>query len=244
MSALLQFYPSDGATLIAVNSLLQVTIVIGVAMLLSQFVSRHHPAARHGIWFACLVCILVIPPASLLSGRLGMTFVTVPVPGTEVANRLQPDQSPAATSKELVSDKLTNSAESAEIGVSSAMASESQSHLLIRSTPERFNLLRVTVVFAGGLWGLGVMYYCIRLAHGYFVLRKVRYDVWPVDKETHADVFSRVRQSLGIHQLPSVMASASVSNPFVIGTLRPSVIIPEDLLEKHNSSQMVQVRRM
>jgi beta-lactamase regulating signal transducer with metallopeptidase domain len=80
-------YPGDGATCLVVNLLVQITVAVVLAALVSGALLRRWPAAQHAVWLACLGFVLVCPLTAFSSARNGMLLVSLtPAPQPAAVN--------------------------------------------------------------------------------------------------------------------------------------------------------------
>lgn len=78
-SPFVPFYPGDGAILLIVNVLIQITVVILLTMFVVNRYLLHAPAASHGAWLACLAFVIVCPLTTGATQRYGLSIVSLPL---------------------------------------------------------------------------------------------------------------------------------------------------------------------
>jgi hypothetical protein len=59
------------------NVLLQIAVVVALAAAISLIFARHRAAARHAIWLAALVCVLLSPAAAYLAARANFPLLSL-----------------------------------------------------------------------------------------------------------------------------------------------------------------------
>ena len=114
MNLFLHLYPGDKFMLLAVNALLQATVVILAAWLLSRLAFRRHAAVRHGLWLAALVLVLISPVTAFIMDAANVRIVSLSLPEFLTADetpadvvQLPSDHQGAFTSATLTSEALT-----------------------------------------------------------------------------------------------------------------------------------------
>ncbi len=77
MSWLLQYYPGDGFLQIAVNVLLQATLVMLLAFVVSRLFLRRSAAARYGLWLCAMVYVLLSPAVAWSVNRAEVSLIRI-----------------------------------------------------------------------------------------------------------------------------------------------------------------------
>jgi hypothetical protein len=88
MSALLKLYPGDGPALFALSVLVQATVLLALAWLVSRLIARRNAAARYAVWLVALACVLLSPVTTWAADRAG--FALIRLPRTAVAGSQLP----------------------------------------------------------------------------------------------------------------------------------------------------------
>jgi beta-lactamase regulating signal transducer with metallopeptidase domain len=98
MNFFLHLYPGDKFAMLAVNVLLQATVVILAAWLLSRLAFPRRAAVRHGLWLAALIFVLISPATAYLMDAANVRILSLSLP-----KFLTEDETPADVA-ELPSD--------------------------------------------------------------------------------------------------------------------------------------------
>lgn len=183
--------------------LLQITIVTLVVWTVVRMLGRSRPAVRQAVGRCGLAFVLLSPVLAWTLPQLGWRARWLPVERwwseeTTVSSALVSQEAgplsvrldPPRSAKPLVNPeaRLPHGA-SAPAGVWAA------------ALPRRATL-RGIITLATGLWLVGILFLTGRWWHGYRGLKRVCWDLIPLDETACADVLVRVRQTLGISRLP------------------------------------------
>ncbi len=88
------------------------------------------------------------------------------------------------------------------------------------------------------LWGIGVVTTALRLAIGWESLRKLRAQVTKTEIPQITSCLLSVKQGLGLMREITVGVSGKVTNPLVVGWLRPLVVLPTKILTELSPAQI------
>jgi beta-lactamase regulating signal transducer with metallopeptidase domain len=101
--------------------------------------------------------------------------------------------------------------------------------------PDRLREWLPTMV---GLWAAGVGLLSLRLFVGWRTIRRLRGDACLIDDPVWIERFAELRGRLGVSQSVRLLASAAATVPFVVGWLRPVVLVPAGLLTGLNAGEL------
>ena len=87
MNLLARLDPGDAVTGLFLNVVLQTSVVILLAALLSRVVFGRRAEARHVLWLATLALILISPAVAVLAGRSGFALWAIALPDAGYAVR-------------------------------------------------------------------------------------------------------------------------------------------------------------
>ncbi len=76
------------------------------------------------------------------------------------------------------------------------------------------------------MWGTGVLLLSVRLMGGWAFTQHLKHRLLRPVPDWLVEMFSRLRENLGIYKLVRVFESAAVESPLVIGWLKPVVLLP------------------
>jgi beta-lactamase regulating signal transducer with metallopeptidase domain/protocatechuate 3,4-dioxygenase beta subunit len=246
MNLLARFAPSDELARFLLGVSLMILGLILVAAVVSGMALRGRPAARHGLWLSTLVLVALSPLIVASSGHSGIGRWTVEVrlprqePGATAPESVALPPGPERTEIiESVGPGDLDAAQPVEIGRPAAI--ETEAPLPARSEAGRTTTLRTTsppwtrddlAGLAVLIWLAGLAFGLARLGAGCLALRALRRTLRPLDREAHAGVLARVREVLGVRELPPIFTSTAVAGPFAAGLFRPGVVVPTDLDER------------
>ncbi|HEY1786307.1 MAG TPA: M56 family metallopeptidase, partial [Pirellulales bacterium] len=92
------------------------------------------------------------------------------------------------------------------------------------------DLLRRWLPTIVALWAAGVALLSLQLIAGWRTIRRLRAGAREIDDSVCAGRFADLRARLGVSPAVRLLASASATVPFVVGWLRPVVLVPAALL--------------
>jgi len=245
MNLLARLDPGDAVTRAVLVALVQTSVVILLAELMSRALLRQRAEARHGLWLEALVWVLISPAVATVADRSGLALwvVALPVPGpvaSHAVNEIIPD---AAVAEIPRSDSTPLGAYQASgAGLAEAMA-------IARDKPgpadaprgalpemgQRGNALVGGVVL---LWGVGALAGFARIIAGWRRLVAFSRTTRPLDPERYGPFLELVRDALGIAAVPPVVTSPMAAGPVAVGLFRPCVVLPEGLAEAISSESL------
>lgn len=259
MNFLVRLAPSDDLARLILGISLMILGLILVAAVIGGVVLRRRPAARHGLWLSTLALVALSPAIVAISGRTGPWRWTVEVhfpvevpgattprsvalpnaqdrtgsievEGPEVTGTADPDVAPPVDLHRPVNVAVVPPAP-IEPEAPRPARSDAASTTTIRTTSrawtrDEWSGLAVLIWLAGSGFGLA------RLGAGFLALRAVRRTLRPLDREAHAGILARVREVLGVNELPPIFTSTAIAGPFAAGVIHPAVVLPVDLDER------------
>jgi beta-lactamase regulating signal transducer with metallopeptidase domain/protocatechuate 3,4-dioxygenase beta subunit len=255
MNLLARLDPGDAVTRAVVVALMQTSVVILSAALLSRFALSRRAEAKHVVWLGVLVWVLISPGVAAVAEGSGLAFwvVELPIPavGTSITDAVitpsPRDERGAGTGQ-----ALTSRAEPSEGQPTPAPGSQEGDEWTLRprderqarsiptfhqSTATRRSTTRGNAV-AGAvvlIWAAGALVGFVRIARGWRRLAATSRATQPLDPVRHGPTLERVRDVLGIAVLPPVVVSSAARGPVAVGFLRPRVMMPEGLAESISS---------
>lgn len=237
----------DAVTRVALSVLMQTSVVIVPAALLTRFALRYRADARHGLWLGALVWVLICPAMAALADRSGRSLwsVTITLPGqatTAVVHKPSPDvvAEPATEPDRgnvLVAIEATDDARTR-----GAPKVEDRKPVAANSRPP--NLTRrgsLLVTGAALLWLIGVVIGLARILLGCHRLAAYLRDTRPLDPGLHGETLAQVREALGVVMLPPIVSSSRAREPLAIGLFSPRVVLPEGLTEKISNDALLHI---
>ncbi len=241
MSLLARFDPGDAVTGFILVWLVQTSAVILLAAFCGRMVLRHRAEARHSLWLGTLVLVLISPAVEAVADRMGPTLFVVPlsIPGpqaTPVAeDRRSRHEIPQA-------DSVRTTGELTDFRIPSEFRSPLEIMSMPRVEPRRIEALlaasremsRRASAVRGGLtlfWAAVALAGLVRMALGWRRLAVLSRSAQPLDPDRHARTLERLRATLGIAALPTIVTSATLCEPVAIGLFKPRVVLPEGLAE-------------
>lgn len=233
MNAISWFYPGDRVMMLVAVITVQVATIVSLALCLTRVAARDKAAVRSAIWTYALFGVLICPLVTCCLDAVGVTLLRVPLvySRSDADDVAQRDNRPRPASEAAwVSGNSTLPRPSTAVatGVHVEASVEDMSSTSAAGWLDK----RVICAAAVVVWIVGMVALLVRLVHGCVVLQRLRKDVEPIENPS-AEVLAQVRESLGVGELPRVVASRHVMSPIAAGGIgRPVVILPSGLTER------------
>lgn len=240
MSILLNLYPGDEWCILFAIVLLQVTVVIVLAWLLSWLLGRWNPALRYTIYLVALGCTLGCPLVAGVMHTTSVTLLALQSPGHLVFQREIPGTPIVSTADD---DASSLPASSPAVAIPVAAGREHELPPARAETPRRSatDILR-TVAGAGFLiWLLGASLLLARWCHGLHLVATLRRELEPLACSALDDALRQVRNVLGTEQLPRLTTSRVIDRPIMVGLKSPLIILPNKLVDAIQPAELADV---
>lgn len=241
--------------------LAQVTIIAALALLIGRVLASRDAATRHAVGLVSLGCILLSPLVTALVAYNGWTYWRIPIAGlvTQDAKAVPAAHQPAEPT--IVEDSPSkretmpptrerpDAQRNPEIAVDAPAARKSASPT-VGVTPNATGAMdriswatvpRIGRNWLACLWALGSGLLLVRLAFGWTQLVRLRRRTRPLEQPIPGPVRESVCRALGIDYLPTIVASANLSQPVAAGLVRPTVILPQNLTHQLDDPQLAAV---
>jgi beta-lactamase regulating signal transducer with metallopeptidase domain len=232
MTTLQRLYPGEAA---ALTIAVQVAAVVALAALLARALARRSPAALYGVWLCALVCLPVGALAVWGFQQSGAALIRLPWLQAESATE---DAAESETQAAAALSVAGGSADAADPHRQSAW----QRLTTAAGAAGRWCLaadrLRAGFVLLELAWAVGAAYFAARLLWGLRTLALVRRELTPVDARRLGDLPERVQRKLGMRRFPAVMTWPRLRSPVSLGILRPTIVLPAELLAGLNARQL------
>ncbi len=239
MTSLLTLCSRNTACLVGLSVLLQVTIITAVALLLIKLVGRQNAARQHAIGFFAILVVWLSPLLSWILCCNGLGLISFDLPTHQMessptvssrANTIAVAVAPVAVVPQLPSrDTLSVPVafDAATQGV------DTESDLATKGGSVIFGVV-------GIVWAIGAVWAFLCLVYGlgyqYAFCRTGR----PLDGARYGAILTRVATRVG--KAPAtVLLSRLIDSPICVGLWRPRVILPVDLPERIDISQLEHV---
>jgi HEAT repeat protein/beta-lactamase regulating signal transducer with metallopeptidase domain len=205
----------DGLWLPAVDALLKVTLVLGLAGVATFVLSRASAAVRHLVWALALASALVLPVLSVALPRWQLPIVTLTNPAT-----------PTAFDDTAVPAPLPTLARNVDTSrhIAPAPASAASSPVAAQSFTPRISLSMALVT----IWAIGAIAVVSRLAMGLIAVQWISRRTVRVVDAPWLPLALELAASLGITRRLTFLESTRASMPMAAGIFKPAVLMPED----------------
>ena len=211
----------DGLWLPAVDALIKVTLVLGVAGAAALVLGRASAALRHLVWTLALTSALVLPALSIALPRWQLPIVTLTSEAAPAAAEAMAT-APSLSRRTRTSDAvvITKGDASAAIALSTPAAAVPP---VVRVTP-RISLTMALVA----IWAAGVLAVVGRLVVGIIAVQWMSRRTVRVVDAPWLPLALELASSLGITRRLVFLESARATMPMAAGVFTPSVLMPED----------------
>ncbi len=220
---LTQFYPGDNLVLAALHVVVQVSLVLGAALVLGRLIGRRRAPVRHAICLFALAAVLLCLPLAWLFWSEALPSVRFEAPAVEtaLASVAAPIREPATAIT--VADPGST--------VPTASAGNVRGMLLL-------NGLRHLATLAALVWLAGIVWGVVRLHYGcvFQVLLRRRCTALPTT--TRKGVLAAVQEVLGAAGELRVVESKYVSGPVCVGWFRPLVVLPVGMWQELSDDEL------
>lgn len=210
MSFLQQIYPGDAWASFLIRVLTEITLVTVVALLFTRIAARRNPAIRHGVCVCALMCVVLAPLTTLVLEKAGWRTFQI---------SLEQPKPPVAI-----------------------VGSQPYATPLVEpmNTPSPFWTLDRARGVASGvilIWLVGTGWMLVRLAGG---ARKVRRLRETARQGSHERLDAALQSLIAEERFPNtpVRFSPRVHSPVVVGSVNPTIILPEKLLDRLDDRQL------
>lgn len=207
--------------------LVKITLLVIVAYLVAISLRRASAGARHLVWLATLIGLVMLPAA------LEWRPIRVPVLPPS-ANYTAPSATEHAAARSPIAVEKT----AAPSATASPAASGSPSTLEESPIPT-VQAMTVGSAFASaarysalllGLWALGVLALVARLVHGLLTVRRIARTAPEVDAGAWRAALHEVADRLDMEEAPRLVVSNAVRVPFACGFSHPTIVLPTEAM--------------
>jgi len=223
--------------------LVKITLLVIVAYLVATGLRRASAGARHLVWLATLVGLVLLP------GATNWRPIRVPIlppsanyaapsaTATEQAAKQSPiaaEQTPAPAASESLIPAAKTAAPKSPIPAVAATTAEA-------ATKETTPTQAMTAVYAFasatrysvwlvGLWALGVLALVARLVHGLLTVRRIARTAPEVEAGAWRAALHEVADRLDMEEAPRLVVSNDVRVPFACGFSHPTIVLPTEAM--------------
>jgi HEAT repeat protein/beta-lactamase regulating signal transducer with metallopeptidase domain len=209
----------DGVWLPAVDALIKVSLVLGLAGLATLVLGRASAAVRHLVWTMALTSALVLPVLSVALPRWQLPIVTL----TSGAALPAPDDAVA------MAPPLASRARATSVASPAAPAATIQSQTSATPQPTESVMPRISLTMALVLvWAAGVCAVLGRLVVGLVAVQWLARRTVRVVDAPWLPLAVELAAELDITRRLAFLESARATMPMASGIFAPSVIMPED----------------
>ena len=231
------------------DGLLSITMLLGIAAVVSAIVGGRHPPFRHALWLGTLVVVAALLPLGALQS-LGWRPTVWRVPSPQlVLNRLE--------NRLLSESGMTDGKSQQPLGVtvtttgSSSVDPKKQAHDFDPTTAGSTLPKYPSVPYAGlpwhlsrfalGVWLSGVVFLAARLGVGWRRLRRLTKDASPWCDSNYSEVLRRIERIFRLKHSPVILLTSQINSPFVSGVFHPRIYLPRELVGASGPDELAQI---
>ena len=232
----------------------KLTFLLGLAFLGERVLRRASAGSRHSLWSLMIASALLLPglayllpatPVAFLPARTADRIAAIlqnasSVPSNRSAVFTNPIDSSPSTGETTVAGRATSGSpfeagdraastagEQALGELSSERAGDAGGGPGLQSVGGRWTWTNLPA-FALGVWALGCLFVCLRLAASLVASRRLRGRARRLCDEPWSRATNAVRREVGIRRGVSLLLSSEVRTPSTGGILSPFVVLPCD----------------
>lgn len=267
MSDLMWGYPGDSNVQFALNVIVQITLIVGVAFLASKCFLRWRPTIRHTLWKWVLLSVALMPLILLVLHQRNVIIFELPVRSTATENAVRQfpnkpspiveERGPAVSSNEdarialsevgteagplVPAGPVIDSDSVADLDIKTAVADTFTVESLTTEqtkSPPQMDWLRGGIAVLVWIWLGGVVILLFRFLHGLSVVRTIRRQALPSHfDETTEAVLEDLRLELQLSALPQIVTSSRVGGPVTLGFWRTVIALPPKMIDRLSACQ-------
>ncbi len=238
--------PVDFAGTIAVDALIRVTVVLGVAYLLAVAV-RRQAAIRHAVLLSGLAAAIAVVGALLVLPTAGVPRWHMELPTARIAGPA--DATCLVTASEVVPVEANIAV--APIAdsemVEMAAPTSSPGHQECDSTSAPLSAggsgfeWRFIAIGLAALWFFGACVKTVGLAVSVVRLQRIVDQARPVEPQPARSLLTRVQRWVGLRQTPQLLESPAVPTPIAAGIVGNYVLLPACWMKSLSRSELCSV---
>ena len=239
----------DRLWLPAVDALIKVTLVLGLAGIATVALGRSSAAVRHLVWTLALSSALMLPVLSIALPRWQLPIVKLqssvspaqtppaPSPPSPEASARQAPPSPEASARQAPPSPEASARQAAPLALREpALEAQAESHALPFTAPTAevaatpgvlFSTFSLTMALVA-IWMAGVLAVVGRLAVGLVAVAWMSRRTVRVVDAPWLPLAVELASELGITRRLTFLESGRASMPMASGIFKPSVLMPED----------------
>jgi beta-lactamase regulating signal transducer with metallopeptidase domain/HEAT repeat protein len=190
--------------------LVKITVLVAVAYGVVIALRRASAGARHLVWLATLVGLVLLP----IVARSRVLRVPV-LPASITVAPSAPTAAPATERVETTPPAATAPA-SAPVATAAA--------------PAATRVTVSTIQLIAALWALGVVVLLVRLAHGLITVRRIARTGDEITSGAWMVALHEVADRMDIEEPARLVMSSAVRVPFACGFRQPTIVLPADAM--------------
>ncbi len=204
----------------------QSALLAFAVLILARFLKNASASLRFWIWMLVPLRLLVMPFVCI-------TVPVLPAPSVHDAAALR-----ATSASPTLSDETASpwSPDGQQVYVAAALdgTRPASSASEIR-TSIKWPLVALTI------WGIGVLVLSLRMARGWFWMRRLVADSTRVFEGPLMDAANKAAALLGLKTVPRLVVTGAQVSPFTCGVRRPLVVLPKTFVQKANRHSLLAV---
>ncbi|MFA6245042.1 MAG: M56 family metallopeptidase, partial [Candidatus Hydrogenedentales bacterium] len=201
--------------------------LLAFAVLILARLLKNAPASlRFWLWMLVPLRLLVMPFVCI-------TVPVLPAPSVHEAAAIAESSSSSTLSDEIVSP-WNSDRQQVYVAATHDSPLLASSETAVR-TSIKWPLVALTV------WGIGVLVLSLRMARGWFWMRRLVADSTRVIEGPLVDAANKAAALLGLKYVPRLVVTDAEVSPFTCGVRQPLVVLPKTFVQKANRHSLLAV---
>lgn len=244
MSQLYELTSNPETALIAVNAILQSTLILIVGWLVLQIIRPKSALLRRGFLMLILISLLWLPLVKYIFDANEISWTILPMNVEMVHEESRQDIPVGENSTSTIQEMKQAQAESFAEPKHQVDETKSAGHL-VASRDNQARSSTSNVVIASNIflaiWIVGTSLLLLRIAYGTLIYCGFRRGLTEIDDDRIQNVITNIPEKLLRGKKPTVCISGAVGFPFTVGIFRPVIVIPSKLYTTMSDDELLAI---
>ena len=198
----------------------------------------------------CLVCVLVIPIASLCMPSLRFQFDAPSPPSEPAIPSLQPVVAPetplAKSTSALKQQTVSDKALSYDVKLSQDFIAPSPAQIVFAKNASTKSIDWTPFILSGmmAIYAIGVLIFLIRIIHSLIQVRTFRQSLLSCEDEQLQNNLQSLKSQLGIRRSVALSVSDKISGPTQVGLLKPVIVLPALMVKSSDQLEAILIHEL
>ena len=240
----------DPIAIFLLDATIKTTLFMGLVLLAVWLLGTRQAAKRSLFLNWCLVCVLVIPIASLCMPSLRFQFDApslLPEPALPTAQPVVvPDKPLAKSTSALKQQKGAAKALSQDVEFSQDFVSPSPAQIVFAKNASTKSIDWTPFILFGAMvtYAIGVLIFLIRIIHSLIQVRTFRRSLLPCEDEQLWNDLQVLKNQLGIRRFVALAISDKIGSPTQVGLLKPVIVLPTLMVKSRDQLESILIHEL